>query len=109
MIRRPPRSTLFPYTTLFRSHRERNIFLGFLGHLRLAGDRHLHAVDLLGIAFTDAALASVVDRALVAIVADPAVQLLVTATNTPKITGAEGLVTPFVGVRERPGKWHSRE
>src|SRR5256885_10561413 len=22
MIRRPPRSTLFPYTTLFRSHRE---------------------------------------------------------------------------------------
>src|SRR3712207_9514789 len=26
MIRRPPRSTLFPYTTLFRSH----AFLGFL-------------------------------------------------------------------------------
>src|SRR5687768_18619949 len=24
MIRRPPRSTLFPYTTLFRSHRRRN-------------------------------------------------------------------------------------
>src|SRR5258708_27055042 len=24
MIRRPPRSTLFPYTTLFRSHRERD-------------------------------------------------------------------------------------
>src|SRR5688572_31596214 len=24
MIRRPPRSTLFPYTTLFRSFRERN-------------------------------------------------------------------------------------
>src|SRR3712207_8894487 len=24
MIRRPPRSTLFPYTTLFRSHRKRN-------------------------------------------------------------------------------------
>src|SRR5688572_31226145 len=26
MIRRPPRSTLFPYTTLFRSHRGRNPF-----------------------------------------------------------------------------------
>src|SRR2546426_7524751 len=26
MIRRPPRSTLFPYTTLFRSH----VFVGFL-------------------------------------------------------------------------------
>src|SRR5258708_22855561 len=24
MIRRPPRSTLFPYTTLFRSHRRRH-------------------------------------------------------------------------------------
>src|SRR5260370_20503777 len=25
MIRRPPRSTLFPYTTLFRSHRAREL------------------------------------------------------------------------------------
>src|SRR5256885_8376733 len=25
MIRRPPRSTLFPYTTLFRSHRRRTV------------------------------------------------------------------------------------
>src|SRR5256885_11846554 len=29
MIRRPPRSTLFPYTTLFRSYRER---FGEYGH-----------------------------------------------------------------------------
>src|SRR5689334_23937073 len=36
MIRRPPRSTLFPYTTLFRSHR--------LQRLRLADLRH-HVVD----------------------------------------------------------------
>src|SRR2546430_10110832 len=27
MIRRPPRSTLFPYTTLFRSHRDRVVEL----------------------------------------------------------------------------------
>src|SRR5688572_31963084 len=27
MIRRPPRSTLFPYTTLFRSHRARDDLL----------------------------------------------------------------------------------
>src|SRR3712207_7427449 len=27
MIRRPPRSTLFPYTTLFRSHRGRGVAL----------------------------------------------------------------------------------
>src|SRR3712207_8214456 len=28
MIRRPPRSTLFPYTTLFRSYRGRSAVLG---------------------------------------------------------------------------------
>src|SRR2546425_5864942 len=33
MIRRPPRSTLFPYTTLFRSHRSR----GRLEHSRRGG------------------------------------------------------------------------
>src|SRR5256885_11046589 len=32
MIRRPPRSTLFPYTTLFRSHLQ-----------QLEGDVHAHA------------------------------------------------------------------
>src|SRR5258708_25611392 len=30
MIRRPPRSTLFPYTTLFRSHREFSTTCPFL-------------------------------------------------------------------------------
>src|SRR3712207_7711983 len=30
MIRRPPRSTLFPYTTLFRSHRRRPERFGLL-------------------------------------------------------------------------------
>src|SRR5256885_13078573 len=28
MIRRPPRSTLFPYTTLFRSERDRRLAVG---------------------------------------------------------------------------------
>src|SRR5256886_17596699 len=31
MIRRPPRSTLFPYTTLFRSQVRKNQILRFLG------------------------------------------------------------------------------
>src|SRR3712207_7961131 len=31
MIRRPPRSTLFPYTTLFRSDVERGDFFGIVG------------------------------------------------------------------------------
>src|SRR5437016_10315199 len=38
MIRRPPRSTLFPYTTLFRSPRVRGLFWRFFGGRR--GIRH---------------------------------------------------------------------
>src|SRR2546430_5498876 len=48
MIRRPPRSTLFPYTTLFRSHGEPRRRGGSVGilvptqhHGRLAGSRLL--------------------------------------------------------------------
>src|SRR3712207_9503181 len=41
MLRRPPRSTPFPYTTLFRSH---GALLHRLGQLGVGGvaDRHLH-------------------------------------------------------------------
>src|SRR3712207_9385297 len=49
MIRRPPRSTLFPYTTLFRSEHVAGVLLG-MDEQRLAGDRAavpegLRAVD----------------------------------------------------------------
>src|SRR3712207_7486717 len=45
MIRRPPRSTLFPYTTLFRSERDREAVAGAaLCHRRSrAGVRHDNA------------------------------------------------------------------
>src|SRR2546426_6850820 len=42
MIRRPPRSTLFPYTTLFRSH----VFLELLAH-RVGGRLAIAALDML--------------------------------------------------------------
>src|SRR3712207_7759084 len=38
MIRRPPRSTLFPYTTLFRSPRRRRRGLAHARSWRLTGD-----------------------------------------------------------------------
>src|SRR3712207_9427598 len=55
MIRRPPRSTLFPYTTLFRSEREA-CFLGRRGHVDatamrlrdLRGDVEAQSEALLG-------------------------------------------------------------
>src|SRR5260221_5035609 len=53
MIRRPPRSTLFPYTTLFRS----------ASH-RLAAQRSIRAADLQGEAFvrTSAGSGAHIDR-----------------------------------------------
>src|SRR2546429_4711975 len=42
MIRRPPRSTLFPYTTLFRSHgAQRGQGRGLVQHLRAAELHHV--------------------------------------------------------------------
>src|SRR2546430_12650896 len=52
MIRRPPRSTLFPYTTLFRSHDSRiQRFLGkfpFLDHLADRVLLHANHITALG-------------------------------------------------------------
>src|SRR5436309_8820230 len=49
MIRRPPRSTLFPYTTLFRSQRPRAwmlCFRGLLTGLRSASRSEEHTSEL---------------------------------------------------------------
>src|SRR3712207_6952125 len=42
MIRRPPRSTLFPYTTLFRSEPVDELLRPVRRRARLRGARHLH-------------------------------------------------------------------
>src|SRR5256885_16388522 len=42
MIRRPPRSTLFPYTTLFRSHRDDYRIDALQGGVRLLPIMALH-------------------------------------------------------------------
>src|SRR3712207_6927046 len=42
MIRRPPRSTLFPYTTLFRSVEDARVVLDAVAEAHLA--QHLHVV-----------------------------------------------------------------
>src|SRR5690348_18107295 len=41
MIRRPPRSTLFPYTTLFRSDADRSHLHGCVTNCQFAGGRQL--------------------------------------------------------------------
>src|SRR3989454_3988629 len=55
MIRRPPRSTLFPYTTLFRSHTDNNAALRAGGatlvahentKLRMTQPHHLAVLEL---------------------------------------------------------------
>src|SRR5437667_541917 len=42
MIRRPPRSTLFPYTTLFRSDRRHRALQGRHRHALARAPRHHH-------------------------------------------------------------------
>src|SRR5258707_9860095 len=53
MIRRPPRSTLFPYTTLFRSEQPLELRgladgaePGAQGAVAILGERRLHLVDI---------------------------------------------------------------
>src|SRR3712207_7909978 len=66
MIRRPPRSTLFPYTTLFRSDQETRLFDVVKGETRSmrskeeAHDyRYFPDPDLLPLEFEDALVARV--------------------------------------------------
>src|SRR2546429_5872995 len=44
MIRRPPRSTLFPYTTLFRSRDKDRVFIPATTHYALFGNRFLNNI-----------------------------------------------------------------
>src|SRR2546422_7259695 len=46
MIRRPPRSTLFPYTTLFRSQSEWIDRNQFVGHLGLEKEEKVRSVEI---------------------------------------------------------------
>src|SRR3989442_6126988 len=46
MIRRPPRSTLFPYTTLFRSHQREQPVMHVAGRVPSAGERAVRRMGL---------------------------------------------------------------
>src|SRR3712207_7992464 len=67
MIRRPPRSTLFPYTTLFRSALRAGDHAGVLRHASLAGveaarsSAHTQAAAFFGIALEHAASTTAIE------------------------------------------------
>src|SRR3712207_9093822 len=69
MIRRPPRSTLFPYTTLFRSALRAGDHAGVLRHASLAGleaarsSAHTQAAAFIGLALEHAASTTAIQRA----------------------------------------------
>src|SRR5437867_6980725 len=48
MIPRPPRSTLFPYTTLFRSHRSDDIRVSLRQRRQFAHDKLAHLARVVG-------------------------------------------------------------
>src|SRR5256885_3247174 len=58
MIRRPPRSTLFPYTTLFRSHQAEGVALPFVASDHAAQDCH----EALSIDVVEVDVADIEDR-----------------------------------------------
>src|SRR3989449_4658172 len=62
MIRRPPRSTLFPYTTLFRSHAARDAAPEVLAHARLVDPPGQLLADTLGV---EAQIAGVFDQVVI--------------------------------------------
>src|SRR3712207_7208466 len=45
MIRRPPRSTLFPYTTLFRSVADQDVMQAVAGRVDLSGSSQREILD----------------------------------------------------------------
>src|SRR3712207_6892761 len=62
MIRRPPRSTLFPYTTLFRSQRRRGRGAGDVREEDAAGDASVEQQRERHVAGRAAAFAQQLDR-----------------------------------------------
>src|SRR5256886_17503230 len=49
MMRRPPRSTLFPYSTLFRSHMAREVFATAWIKLEVVGEEDTLQPDVFGL------------------------------------------------------------
>src|SRR2546425_10801268 len=83
MIRRPPRSTLFPYTTLFRSIRERVPFVSTLVGAVAAGGVQVRSAWLRARARRDDARAAFVIRPEGAIDARAARKLVARGRRAP--------------------------
>src|SRR3712207_6758253 len=92
MIRRPPRSTLFPYTTLFRSRRMTVIFSGIQPTGRKHLGNYIGAIKqyVAGQDYGDPAIYCVVDMHAVTVEYDPA-ELRERVYDTTAILMAAGL------------------
>src|SRR3989442_7512380 len=96
MIRRPPRSTLFPYTTLFRSASRGNIS-GILQLLESFGNVRVLSSPKISVLNNQTALLRVVDNIVyfnvqVTVVPGSITTLSTTATNTTPVTVPVGFV-----------------
>src|SRR3712207_7983793 len=94
MIRRPPRSTLFPYTTLFRSHERPAVPVGGLvvvqrDDRRLPGDLPVHRAVLADEVVADEPREEVVDHGPLAV---PAGQPARSEEHTSELQSRQYLV-----------------
>src|SRR3712207_8031521 len=99
MIRRPPRSTLFPYTTLFRSYRRRAFERGTRYQLHLEDDdpRAVQALNEAGI--LSARLAPL-DRPPARVVARPCCRR--SEEHTPELQSRQYPVCRLLIAKKKP-------
>src|SRR2546427_8180317 len=107
MIRRPPRSTLFPYTTLFRSVPELGIGVARLGlafdDQRIAGARITQRIDLLSGVLAHVAKENVARQLIRELEAEDIRGREPTAIRGSRETLMRPLAIDAYGVRRLPG------
>src|SRR5256885_16528472 len=105
MIRRPPRSTLFPYTTLFRS-RYRPEILEVTIERHAAGElqpRKLNVADVLELTVAEAALLFAQDREVIRAlqpIVDVGLEYVKLGQPVPTLSGGEAQRLKLAGDRK---------
>src|SRR6266496_1945076 len=110
MIRRPPRSTLFPYTTLFRPHRRLRFPAAVHGHLR-AARRARAGPGPLGAGFAGmlVPISTAPDYARAKKASDAVVAILAELVEAKQAAPADDLVSDLISARDGDERLSTQE